>query len=398
MDFRTDCGFSLLVRLVAGPCCDRFGPRRVFAGCLLIGAIPTALAGTIHDAKGLMIIRFFIGILGGSFVPCQVWTTAFFDKNVVGTANAVTAGLGNAGAGITYFVMPAIFNSLVHDRGMTPAKAWRVAFIVPFILIVITAVLMLILCPDTPTGRWADRHQAAKRNPATRHHHRHLEGDVVGVYSSPADGGIKASSGTQSPTTSDKIEQKAELVNAVVEADDQPRDDGRQMVDYTEAEVIVKPTFREVMAVTFSLPTFVLCAGYFCSFGAELAINSILGSYYLRNFPRLGQTGTGNWAAMFGLLNAFFRPLGGTISDFIYRAKSSSHSSSSSSRLWGKKMWIHLLGVVTGAFMIVVGLINSHDRSVMFGLVAGMALFLDAGNGANFSLVPHVHPFANGKR
>jgi NNP family nitrate/nitrite transporter-like MFS transporter len=26
-----------------------------------------------------------------------------------------------------------------------------------------------------------------------------------------------------------------------------------------------------------------------------------------------------------------------------------------------------------------------------------MAIFLEAGNGANFSLVPHVHPHANGK-
>jgi NNP family nitrate/nitrite transporter-like MFS transporter len=32
----------------------------------------------------------------------------------------------------------------------------------------------------------------------------------------------------------------------------------------------------------------------------------------------------------------------------------------------------------------------------MFGLIAGMAFFLEAGNGANFSLVPHVHPHANG--
>ena len=30
------------------------------------------------------------------------------------------------------------------------------------------------------------------------------------------------------------------------------------------------------------------------------------------------------------------------------------------------------------------------------GLVSLMAVFLEAGNGANFSLVPHVHPHANG--
>lgn len=92
---------TLLVRLVAGPSCDRFGPRVTFAACLLLGAIPTALAGTVNSAAGLMVLRFFIGILGGSFVPCQVWSTGFFDKNVVGSANALTGGWGNAGGGIT---------------------------------------------------------------------------------------------------------------------------------------------------------------------------------------------------------------------------------------------------------------------------------------------------------
>ncbi len=63
--------------------------------------------------------------------------------------------------------------------------------------------------------------------------------------------------------------------------------------------------------------------------------------------------------------------------------------------------------------MIAIGVLNSKDRTTMIGLVAGLAashplaqtnrlisdrvqFFMDAGNGANFSLVPHVHPFANG--
>lgn len=69
-----------------------------------MGAIPTALAGTVKTAQGLFVLRFFVGILGGSFIPCQVWTTGFFDKSVVGTATSLTAGLGNAGSGVTYFV------------------------------------------------------------------------------------------------------------------------------------------------------------------------------------------------------------------------------------------------------------------------------------------------------
>ena len=88
---------TLIVRLVAGPLVDRYGPRKVMAGLLILGSIPSGLAGTAHSARTLYVLRFFIGILGGTFVPCQAWTSVFFDKNCVGTANALVGGWGNMG-------------------------------------------------------------------------------------------------------------------------------------------------------------------------------------------------------------------------------------------------------------------------------------------------------------
>jgi nitrate/nitrite transporter NarK len=40
---------------------------------------------------------FVTGFLGGVFVPCQAWPTAFFDKKIVGRSNALVAGWGNMG-------------------------------------------------------------------------------------------------------------------------------------------------------------------------------------------------------------------------------------------------------------------------------------------------------------
>lgn len=102
---------TLLVRFIAGPLCDRFGPRWTFIAILFAGAIPTAMAGLVTNVAGLIALRFFVGILGGTFVPCQVWSTGFFDKNVVGSANALIGGWGNSGGGITYFLMPVIYDS-----------------------------------------------------------------------------------------------------------------------------------------------------------------------------------------------------------------------------------------------------------------------------------------------
>ncbi|KAG0137147.1 major facilitator superfamily domain-containing protein [Tuber indicum] len=361
---------TLVVRLFIGPLCDRFGPRLCFAGILLAGSIPTALAGLVQNATGLLALRFFVGVLGATFVPCQVWSTGFFDKNVVGTANGLMAGIGNAGGGITYFVMPAIFDSLVHDRGLTPHKAWRVAFVVPFILIVAIALGMIFLCEDTPTGSWADRHKFTPRT---------IEGKIVDATGNIND----APTADESPkgaSYSEKDKKTSDPENASSSA-------SIDLETIVQSEVIQAPTLQEAIQVIFSLQCLMLAAPYACSFGGELAINSILGSYYIKNFKYLGQTKSGRWAAMFGLLNVFFRPAGGIIADIIYR-----HTKSVAAKKW----WLVFIGCMQGVFCLAIGILNPHDESTMFGLVAGLAFFMDASNGGNFALVPHVHPFANG--
>lgn len=372
---------SLLVRLVAGPSCDRFGPRKTFAACLFIGAIPTALAGTCYNAGQLMACRFFVGILGGSFVPCQVWSTGFFDKNVVGTSNAITAGLGNAGGGITYFLMPSIYESLVQDQGLTKHVAWRVAFIVPFICIVTTATAMLILCPDTPTGKWSDRHTRVQQNLAGHG----ISGDIVAAPGTIMDDKHRNGSSSSPPgSDEEKLQFEAAPRKSSI-AGETPMNE-QAMLDTARGEVVQNPTIKEALPVIFSMQTLTTAACYFCTFGAELSINSILGTYYTANF-KLSQKKSGDWAAMFGLLNVVFRPIGGLFSDYLYRRTGS---------VWAKKIWLHGLSIITGAFLVAIGATNSHKQNTMFGLVAGMAFFLEAGNGANYSLVPHVHPHANG--
>ncbi|PNS13841.1 hypothetical protein CAC42_1332 [Sphaceloma murrayae] len=366
---------TLIVRFICGPLCDKFGPRKVFAFTLLAGAIPTALAGTVTTPGGLITLRFFVGILGGVFVPCQVWCTGFFDKNVVGTANALAGGWGNAGGGITYFVMPAIYDSLVRQRGLTSRVAWRVSFIVPFIMITSTAIAMLIFCPDTPVGKWSERHNAVAATTAA-------VGDATPDAASDSDDAKRANS-----DTGKDLEKKRDT--AGLEAGTPDLAVG-EVADVREAqgEVVQAPTGKEIGKIFISLQTIALTMPYFCSFGGELAINSILGSYYLKNFPNLGQTGSGRWAAMFGLLNVITRPAGGFIGDLIYKYTNKS--------LWAKKMWIVFVGVVSGIFLIIIGVYDPKDLSTMIGLIAGMAFFHEAGNGANFALVPHVHPHANG--
>lgn len=271
--------------------------------------------------------------------------------------------------------MPAIYDSLRKEQHMTSHVAWRVSFIVPFILITSVACGLLFLTDDTPTGKWSERAAAV---PAGHSTHTAVVSTTGNLADKPSHMAPSISSSSDDKKAHDRA-GAGDIESASGEV---------QIIDEVQHEVIVKPSPKEFLKVMFSFQTLTLCSGYFCSFGGELAINSILGAYYLKNFKYLGQTTSGRWAAMFGLLNIITRPLGGFMGDLIYKM--------TNKNLWAKKFWIHFLGVMTGMFLIIIGKLDPHKLDEMIGLIAVMAIFLEAGNGANFALVPHVHPHANG--
>jgi NNP family nitrate/nitrite transporter-like MFS transporter len=273
------------------------------------------------------------------------------------------------------FVMPAIYDSLVHSQGLAPHKAWRVSYIVPFIIIVILALCMLFICEDTPTGKWSERHIWMKEN-------NESQANIVNLMSgSPSTRPSGPPSiNISTPQSEKKGIQTPQMVDPEAQAVGQ--------VDILRTDTVVAPSSKEVMNVLLSLSTAAVAIPYACSFGSELAINSILGEFYSKNFPDMGQTESGRWAAMFGLLNVVFRPAGGFIADMLYK-----HTGA----VWSKKLLLSFLGVVMGAFQLAIGLTDPRSEATMFGLTAGLAFFLEACNGANFAVVPHVHPFANGK-
>lgn len=274
------------------------------------------------------------------------------------------------------FLMPAIYDSLVHTSGLPSHKAWRVAYVIPFIIITFVALCMLFLCEDTPTGKWSERHLWAKESNGTT---VASDGNIVDINSGAFTSGMT----TPHNAATIDIEKKGAQTPQISDADTSTIG----QMDLFKQDTVVSPTRREALSVALSLSTMALAIPYACSFGSELAVNSILGSYYTENFPNMGQTESGQWAAMFGLLNVVFRPAGGLFGDLVYQY---------TDKVWSKKLLITFLGVSMGAFQLAIGLSNPSTEAAMFGLIAGLAFFLEASNGANFALVPHVHPFANG--
>lgn len=136
-------------RLIVGPLCDRYGPRKVFLVLLCLASIPTACTGLVNSAAGLYILRFFIGMAGGSFVICQYWSTAMFAPDIVGAANGFVGGWGNLGGGVTQLVvgtglLPAFLTL------MSPDMAWRTVSLIPAGLGLITGIVVFFISDDSP--------------------------------------------------------------------------------------------------------------------------------------------------------------------------------------------------------------------------------------------------------
>lgn len=142
---------TVIARLAIGWLCDKIGPRVAYTGLLVLGALPVMGIGLSSSYEAFLIFRLAIGVIGASFVITQYHTTIMFAPNVVGTANATTAGWGNLGGGVTQMVMPLIFAAFV-GLGFVEAQAWRYAMVVPGVAMMLCGILYYRYTKDSPAG------------------------------------------------------------------------------------------------------------------------------------------------------------------------------------------------------------------------------------------------------
>ena len=158
---------TIFVRLWVGPLCDRYGARLTYTWLLALGALPVFAIGLSHSYGSFLFFRLCIGAIGASFVITQYHTTTMFAANVVGTANAATAGWGNAGGGVAQALMPLVLTAIV-SAGVERSYGWRAAMIVPGTLMLLMAVLYYRYGKDTPQGNLRDLARAGGVNSPVR--------------------------------------------------------------------------------------------------------------------------------------------------------------------------------------------------------------------------------------
>jgi len=147
---------TIIARLIIGKLCDTLGPRLSYTILLAVGAIPVMCIGLSNSYESFLLFRFIIGIIGASFVITQFHTSMMFAPNVVGTANAVTGGWGNLGGGVTNLVMPLIAAGFAGLGFVSAADSWRLAMVVPGVILLIMAFIYYRYTKDTPAGNFKE--------------------------------------------------------------------------------------------------------------------------------------------------------------------------------------------------------------------------------------------------
>ena len=150
---------TILIRLIVGPMCDRFGPRKAYTALLALGAIPVLGVAASQSYESFLFFRLGIGAVGASFVITQYHTSVMFGPKVVGTANAAAAGWGNAGGGAAQALMPLLVAALIM-LGVSESLGWRVALVVPGVLMIIMAFVYWNFTQDCPAGNYAEMRAA----------------------------------------------------------------------------------------------------------------------------------------------------------------------------------------------------------------------------------------------
>ncbi|KEY72388.1 hypothetical protein S7711_01057 [Stachybotrys chartarum IBT 7711] len=343
---------TMLVRLIAGPACDKYGPRKVMAVLLILGAVPSGFAALVTNFSGLVAVRFFISILGGTFVPTQAWTTTFFDKSIVGTVNAFAGGWGNMGGGVTVAVMIGLFERYVH-AGLSAHLAWRVCFpTVPVPCLLLVAGMVLLLGKDHPFGKWSMRHQYTGSGlPVLQGEKVGVEGDKVGDIENSRESG---------PITT------------------------HALVDTAQSEPLTKATLFKILT---DARVWMCAVCYLLTFGLETALDAGLPGLINTLFAsdNFNHVDAAYVASTYGLLNLFARPLGGVIADILY----------SRYGLKAKVWWLLGTAISQGIGMIGLGMYINYSQATIGGVIGFIILIAVTGfaaNGAAYAVYGHIRP------
>jgi MFS transporter, NNP family, nitrate/nitrite transporter len=362
------CNVALTIpaRIIIGFWVDKYGPQKVFSCLLVFSGMVCFGFALAQGFKSLLITRLLMGIVGGGFVVGIKMIAEWFPPGKMGTAQGIYAGWGNFGSAFAVFSLPLIALPFSEESG------WRVATGLSGLSCLIWAGIYYKFCLDAP-GKGKDF-------PVDLHgvievtSHRDLILQILILF--PIYGAMALFIWKLSGHPFSLIPNALyiTLILGIVLL---------YILNSLRCWQVNTPRFKhpvpEEKRYLFSQIA-ILSLVYSLTFGSELAVISMFPQFLQTTFS-LSVGLAGMLAASYAFMNLIARPGGGWISDRFGRRRT---------------LFIMVLGgMVSHWFMGEID--SSWQLSNAIALTIIGSIFLKAGNGACFAVIPQISRPLTGK-
>ena len=393
------CNVALTIpaRIIVGALIDRYGPRVVFSGLMIVLSIPALAFAFGNTFMQLVIARLLLGTIGAGFVIGIKMVANWFPPKMVGRAEGFYAGWGNFGSAWAAMTLPWLAITVFKDWMDLGPDSWRYALALNAAVSLGYGILYYFLVKDNPEG--VKPKLAKKTEPMTVTSYGDLAQYLV--WSFPLVGAMGVLAWRVSKV---KIGGEEHLISSTT-----------LYVIYAVLALIFIGHVVKVLQV--NLPKLkkgyaekdkyswssvaALNSTYFANFGAELAVVSMLPMFFESTFSNLTNSNgdmlmtatlAGLIAASFAFVNLFARPLGGLLSDKMKNRKTT--------------MLIYMVGIALGFFgMAMIGQYGPEVEGVktivpMFDGIGWLvvaviitvlcSIFVQGAEGATFAVIPMI--------
>ncbi len=355
------CNVALTIpaRILVGMALDKWGPRRVFSVLMIVMALPTFVFAFGNSFSQMLISRLILSSVGAGFVVGIHMTALWFKPKDIGFAEGFYAGWGNFGSAAAALLLPTIaFSVYGGDDG------WRYAMATTGAIMFFYGIFYWFAVTDGPKGSI----QHKPRKVAAMEVSSYTDMAKLIFFTIPLIGilailvwklgnlgfltgtGLIIAYAVVAIAVSYQVIQVL-IVNLPILKKGVPEDD--------------KYNFNQVACLNTT---------YFCNFGAELAVVSMLPMFFELTFS-LTPTTAGLIAASFAFVNLLARPLGGYLSDRMESRK--------------KTMVLYMLGISLG-FSGMGFITGSWPLFLAVVLTVACSMFVQGSEGATFAIIPTI--------
>jgi NNP family nitrate/nitrite transporter-like MFS transporter len=350
---------TIPARIVIGMLVDAFGPRRIYSGLLFVSSLLCFGFAIADDYQQLALMRFLLGFAGAGFVIGIRMISEWFPARQAGLAQGIYGGWGNFGSAGAALVLPSLALAFGGDDG------WRWAIGATGLMALLYSAVYFFTTSDTPKG---STYFKPRRNGA-------LEVTSPGDFflyllmNIPLYAALGVLAWKLGPSNLGMLDGQVVYAIYALLA-------GLYLFQSVRIWQINGHVFRkpvpEIERYRFRQVA-VLDLAYMVSFGSELAVVSMLPLFFQDTFG-LSSVAAGLIASVFAGLNLVMRPAGGWISDRFGRKRS---------------LAVIMAGLAVG--YLLMSLIDAGwPIAAAVAVVVFASLFVNAGNGAVFAVIPLV--------